>query len=275
MVPDKDVFGIVRFWDRDTGRVRLSKYGSKSISDIVLLKSGDRFAWGTARCRVRIHDVCEGRRITVLRGEQASASPISLALDGEMLLVAYYRSVRAWMTANWSRVGSFPIKSVTAMSSANGSPFFAAGTHEGGIEVWSLVPFKRLAKFTAHTGRIRCVVLSPDDQTLLSCSEDGMVKTWEATTGRMINSFELPAGNHSSPSAAKARVHAAIFIPGTGLLGPGDDWGSVRVWDPASGVVLSQAQPPSYVTALAVTQDGHTLATGHGNGRVRLWALEL
>jgi WD40 repeat protein len=57
-----------------------------------------------------------------------------------------------------------------------------------------------------HGGsRIELVGFSPDGRTLISASEDGMVRLWEAATGKEIRHFQ------TAKSRAKETFHGSYF----------------------------------------------------------------
>jgi hypothetical protein len=67
------------------------------------------------------------------------------------------------------------------------------------------------------------------------------------------------------------RVTAVAIAPDGTWLATGDDDGSVRIWDPATGqqrATLRQAGP---VRAVAIAPDGAWLAAASGDGTVRIW----
>ena len=76
---------------------------------------------------------------------------------------------------------------------------------------------------------------------------DGSVRLWYAGSGRERAAF--------APDALRAAA-------------------DIVVWDVASARPLLALQQLSWVTALAFRPDGGLLATGHDDGRVRLWDTE-
>ncbi|HEU0087134.1 MAG TPA: pentapeptide repeat-containing protein, partial [Pseudonocardiaceae bacterium] len=82
-----------------------------------------------------------------------------------------------------------------------------------------------LRPLTGHTGAVLSVAYSPDGTHLLSGSDDGSVRVWDAATGAPVHQLSGHTG----------RVLSVAYSPdGTHLLSGGDD-GSVRVWDAATG----------------------------------------
>lgn len=59
------------------------------------------------------------------------------------------------------------------------------------------------------------------------------------------------------------------FGPGAAVLASGND--DLLLWDVASGQLLSRLEQDSWVTAIAFSADGRTVASGHDSGQVRFW----
>jgi WD40 repeat protein len=59
------------------------------------------------------------------------------------------------------------------------------------------------------------------------------------------------------------------FSPNATFLASGND--DLILWDTASGQLISRIVQPSWVTAIAFSPDGRTVASGHDNGTARFW----
>jgi WD40 repeat protein len=275
MVPDKDVFGIVRFWDRDTGRVRLSKYGSKSISDIALSPDGRIFAWATAVGFVKIMDSGRGTCLKRLPAHRSSVCPVAFSSDGVLLFARTGNGIAAWDMATWSVSEVRPPTNVYCLATSPLDSTVAGGTIDGAIHLWHIGSLPHTISVAGHLGTVLRVRFSDDGRMLASTGEDRTVRVWNRANDMTYRILEPPRGAIQAPGESRATVYAVAFVPRTGLLATGDESGWIRVWDSASGAVMAQVHSPNYVTALAVTRDGRTLASGHGNGRICLWALDL
>ena len=72
----------------------------------------------------------------------------------------------------------------------------------------------------AGVAAVLCVAISPDGRTLATGSEDGAVKLWDLSTGKLWTTL----------SAHTAAVNAAVFAPDGKTLATGSKDTTVRLW---------------------------------------------
>jgi WD40 repeat protein len=116
---------------------------------------------------------------------------------------------------------------------------------------------------SADTGSGRvAVVFSPDNQLLATGANDGTVRIWSVSTGKLLRSF-------MQHSATVTRL--AFSRDGGQLLSASVD-GTARVWDLRRG---QQHGPPlrhdGAVLAAAFSPDGRWIATGSPDSTSRVW----
>jgi WD40 repeat protein len=93
---------------------------------------------------------------------------------------------------------------------------------------------------------------------LSTVEEPGLLRRWDASTGRRISSQFL-----------SDLETTWVFSPdGRALVAASDE---VSVWDVARAEPITTFAPPSWVTALGVCSQPALIATGHDEGVVRLW----
>lgn len=148
---------------------------------------------------------------------------------------------------------------VTAVSFV-GNDQVAAGNKLGDVLVWNLpasgekapLPARRLA---GHTNEINRLVITPDQRTLYSASNDRTIKAWDMAneTGEkgiaVLNARALENAIAKKKKAAPA-IEATVLVqkPAGELLGH-KDW----------------------VLGLSLSRDGKTLVTGDDKGVVIVW----
>lgn len=139
--------------------------------------------------------------------------------------------------------------------------------------------YKTLA---AHRGIAYCVAFSRDGKILASSGNDGVIKLWEAATGKNIATWIAPKLS-TMPDEEEIAIRSVALSPDGKMLAAGCtgtiSGGTIRLWDVGSGKILAtynglpnpnlrgRAGPYS----LLYSPDGKGLITGSEDNLVRLW----
>jgi WD40 repeat protein len=102
-----------------------------------------------------------------------------------------------------------------------------------------------------HASPIGALAFAPDGATLATGGYDSLVRVWELARGRLVGEL---AGHERD-------VNAIAFVPHGRQLVTGAEDDSVRLWDLAREPV-AVLEAANWVSALAFSADGTTLATG-------------
>lgn len=109
-----------------------------------------------------------------------------------------------------------------------------------------------------HTdGDVAALAFSADG-ALWSVEEPGTLRRWDAVSGQPV---------HTTPLSDLEMLWR--FGPGARVVVSASD--EVSLWDVATGAMLTALAQPSWVDAVDLWGDPALLATGHDDGKVRLW----
>jgi WD40 repeat protein len=165
--------------------------------------------------------------------------------------------------------------------------------------------------FAGHTAPVRGARFTPDSRSVVTWSDDNTVRTWDAATGRQIASSNFdsqwgvpidlsPDGTLVAAASDPHHVTVSNVLTGkvvariplgnefvTAVSFDGGDAdvlfvgsynqteGAVRAWSVSGGTVinslLSSPSEQFFVSTLATTRDGETVAVGTTGTEVLLW----
>ncbi|CAD5982649.1 putative WD repeat-containing protein alr2800 [Planktothrix tepida] len=58
-----------------------------------------------------------------------------------------------------------------------------SGSEDQTIKLWEIETGEEICTLTGHTGIVYSVAISPDNQTIVSGSQDGTIKIWRPVLG--------------------------------------------------------------------------------------------
>jgi eukaryotic-like serine/threonine-protein kinase len=169
-----------------------------------------------------------------------------------------------------------------------------------------ITPQRAILPHDSGWPRVHEVVFSPSGQIVATACDDGAVRLWDVATGRALGKpLGTPCPAPSDPAFNRGEHHASelgiitlardhdpvcclSFSPDGKVLASATMRGWVRLWDPATGRLLTSLQHHDWSQAEAYNQhgkiysrsgvekvsfspDGKVLLTAGRDGAVRLW----
>ncbi len=118
------------------------------------------------------------------------------------------------------------------------------------------------APVMTHDDKVNSVAFSPDGKYVVSGSDDGTARVWEATSGQ-----EVARMTHDN------KVNSVAFSPDGKHVASGSDDGTARVWEAATGQEVARMTHAhdNSVYSVAFSPDGKYVVSGSDDGTARVW----
>ncbi len=236
--------GRIERWDlRSAGLIQTLR-DDAPVESLALTSGGRLMATAGGRgVPARLWDLSEGKVIRTIPAEAVSR----LATDdaGRKVLVAIPELKlqlldvpTAGLLATLSPQGNW-WESIAALAVSRDGRWAASGTNVGDLELWDLEGRRSMRRLRGHISTFResegilSVAFSPAGDLIASSGFDGTARVWDVKTGQLLNIL-----SEQSQLALD--------------------------WDP-NRKILAQA--------LEFARGGNVLASGHQDGKIRLWRL--
>jgi WD40 repeat protein len=167
----------------------------------------------------------------------------------------------------------------------------ASGSDDHTLKLWDVATGELLKTFSGHTKKTTSIAFGRDGRSLISGNSDRTVRVWDVPSGRQLRTL-VTGSDEDRPDDLVSDVLPIALSPSGAFLaaakkfeghGPLDGTGAVQVWDlTQSGEPRTFPLEKSWVTSLAYSPDGHTLAAGIKGwsgrhcceGWVKLWDVD-
>jgi WD40 repeat protein len=266
-------------WDTTTGRRRVPALRHYSaVIRVAFSPDGTRVLTGSDDNTARVWDARIGRPMSPPLTHSGSVRQVCFSRDGRRVATAAVTARVYDLVPQPSPVPALQHDGIVrqATFSPDGGHVLTA-SEDRTARLWDAKTGQELAVLRGHTGAVGCAVFSPNGQRIVTASADGTARIWSATVDRR-------SGPESSPSAPAALltlrghqgpVHRAAFSPDGKLVVTAGADGTARVWDSASGKLVSDlvshGEGSSDVVDAVFSPDGRRVATASTDRTARLW----
>jgi WD40 repeat protein/serine/threonine protein kinase len=279
--PDgKRVFsGTGPVWETANGQPILTQ--DRSGTCVATSPDGQRVALGHYDGTVTVWRAASDWETRTLKAHTGKLRSMALTPDGKRLVTGGDGEdslVKIWDAVSGQELLKLPGHTyrVTSIAvTADGKRIATAGA-EGTARLWDATDGRQVLRIDVDTGVINAttkpcddlkgvcsVAVTPDGRRIVTGSEDGSVKIWDAARGRKLQEI--------TDAYIGRAFYLAVTPDGQRLVtGEGP---TLRIWDVESGRQLQEITGPTdgEVGSLVVTPDGQRIITGWGRGTARIW----
>jgi WD40 repeat protein/tRNA A-37 threonylcarbamoyl transferase component Bud32/tetratricopeptide (TPR) repeat protein len=278
-----DIRGRTVVWDARTGDECLTLRGHTGpVASMAFSPDGQRLVTGSEDKTARVWDARDGRQVLALRGHAGVVSATAFSGDGQRLATGSEdKTARVWD----ARTGQERLQLQGHAGPVTGVAFSPDGLRLaaacGPTLVWDPGTGREILRMDSGAFG---VAFSPDGQRLVTVSESGTRRVWNARTGQELvdlRTIAPPSGGHRGmiPPSTGFGSRALAFSPdgqrlATGSKGWADNPvpGEVMVWHARTGQeLLRLTTHGDQVSRVAFSPDGRRLAAGSKDGTVKVW----
>jgi WD40 repeat protein/serine/threonine protein kinase len=220
---------------------------------------------------VMVWDAATGKLLATLSGHRGGVASIAVSPDGRFLATGSKdHTIKLWdaqthqerltFRGHTSWVVSLAFRSDgRRLVSATGQEFRPRQLHE--LKVWDVETGQEVLTLPTQPRGLTSVAFSPDGARILAAPFNGIVKTWDASTGEELGFGGPPV-----------RGGVLAFSPDGQRLAT-KIGSAVKIWNAGTGQEILTLRGPklNYVHNLAINLDGNRLATGDVDGTVVIW----
>jgi WD40 repeat protein len=290
-----------RTYLRDTATARLvatltdpGRNGNGVGASAAFSPNGATLATSDGNDSTFLWDIATGRRITT-RTDPGGQGVTSLAFspDGTILATGNENdSIYLWDVVADRRIARLADPAgatgigVTSLAFSPDGTTLAAGDGDGDVYLWNVATGRRIATLIDPEGGfndvyITSVAFSPDGKDVAAGDSGGYAYVWHegakepdvsvANPGSMALNYSSQ-GDDNSPGSGNDLVYVAFSPDGT--LVAADYFGSDICWWQGASLLATVTDDSQWISALALSPDGQTLAVGgnyQGNHSLVLW----
>ncbi|MDG3002251.1 serine/threonine-protein kinase [Paludisphaera mucosa] len=200
------------------------------------------------------------------RAHEATVTSVSFSPDGRRLLssgLAVSGGVRIWDPTSGVLLGEpeWPAEAARNAAFNETGTLLAAVGNQGTLRVWNARDLTVRWTRTAHADRIHALAFSPDASRIATGACDGLLRFWDAESGRQAGEVRLTS-----------QPFAIAYAPDGASLAVACGEGDIHIIDPTTGAILRTLRcDDQELRALAYSVDGRTLAVGGIGKAVQLW----
>ncbi len=274
---------VISLWDRaersSLSELRLPQSDGDAIvpgafTSVAFNPNGQSIAAGDDGGNVAVWSTTDGVALQILNVGMRVVADVAFSPDGSAIAAASegWRtepgSIRIWDVASGAELHWLSIDDGTRFLAPAKRIAFAPdgsqvlmGLADGGLLRWKLADASLAQELHGHSAALTALAYRADGSEILSASTDGSLRTWHAD------------GTPAKTLTSLGAVSAIAVSPDGTLVISGAEGGAIDVYQTDGTLVTHIPGLGGWISALAISSDGATLAAAGGDAVVRLWKL--
>lgn len=217
---------------------------------------------------VKIWDSKEGTCLHTLKHTHEERGSVAFSLGGDYLATSCASFIKIWNTKSGEFVQKldgfcgfdYP-KTFSPKSDLLVSTSVERRTSSEALRIWDAHTGSWLQTLEGHTDRVNCAAFAPNQRSLVSGSEDCIIKVWDIDSGMCLQTF-----------CYKYPIWSVAISPDNCLVASASGDHTIQIWERDSGAVRT-LQDDSTVRSLVFSPDSNLLASGAHHHSLKLWSV--
>jgi WD40 repeat protein len=274
----------VTIWDAATGQVVLTLQGHAGpVRCVTFSPDNQRLATGGfERSSISVWDAETGQMLLTLGDDTPTLQGACVAFSPDGRLLASCCGGDRWSGEGYLKVWDAKTgqevldlrghsRGAQCVAFSPDGLRLASGSVDQTVKLWDVATGKEALTLRGHHHLICSVVFSPDGNRLISSGADQTVRVWDATPS--IGEEEEDCITLRGHSGAVTGV--AFHPQDPAVLGSASADGTVKLWNTRTAKALRTISAHTgAVRSLALSSDGHLLATVGDDKLIHLWHTE-
>lgn len=247
-------------------KIRVKGSGDTYPDTVVFSPSETHLAIKPLNGGPEIWNLDTGLQAPPFGSDVTSAVSMAFSDDGRKFAAGDFSgTIQVWNVEDGKKTAHFKCGwAVTAVAFSHDGTRLAAGS-ESEVRMWRIASGDEIL-FLPHGTVVNNVLFSPNDQFLLTHSQDGTFRVWKTNEGVEVNRLPLGTSQES---------RTACFSQDSRLVAAQSGQNQIQIWSIGHGDILYQVEEGTGAGAAALAAGNHYLATSSpGDETLRVWKID-